>query len=414
MKQRPRILHCDDNPDALDMYREILGALPCQPEVHTANCGPLALAMLEAEPFDLLICDLKLPKMDGFQVLEIVRHKHPQLPTMVLTCNTDEKFRMRSYELGVDLFCDKPTTDQKSKMWLKAVEALLGGESGGSRSGWDSPAPIESAGGPPLPSLQNSERHHARITGTPDDGYVIEFNGQKESGFITLAEAKLAADELERGVRAVAPDTVGVEREGRDLMAEKSCGEESHGGQNQSEATACAADHWVTSLQYRIFGINYSIEEIPLLVMLRSIEWDALPIYATRAIAPAALFWVPWWQLLLAITVACWLWSAVRTQFVSLRVSMICVYLNGLIPSLVANILVAAVLFATGKVVLGFVALFWHLIATAMNWVCPPGGMPAIQEKLFAQIEECCRDTVDNDTFMANGELLSQGHRGGS
>jgi CheY-like chemotaxis protein len=132
MKASQKILLCDDDPDLLDMYREIFAQLPDQPEIHTANSGPRALAMLEAEPFDLLICDLKMPRMDGFQVLEIVRHKYPHLRTMVLTCNTDEQFRLRAYALGVDLFCDKPASEQEVKMWLNAVEALLGRESGGS------------------------------------------------------------------------------------------------------------------------------------------------------------------------------------------------------------------------------------------------------------------------------------------
>jgi hypothetical protein len=243
-------------------------------------------------------------------------------------------------------------------------------------------------------------RSYTRITGTPDAGYTIEFNGQKESGFETLEEAKLTADEIERGKRALQPDeptaeTKIVEQDSPVPVAEEWGDEEAHGGQKLAEATAYAADYPAASLQYKIFGINYSDEEILRLVMLRSLEWDALPIYATRAVAPAALFWVPWWQLLLAIVAACLLWSVVRTQFVSLRVSMICVLLNSLFPSLVVNILIATVLFATGKVVLGFVALFWHLIATAMNWVCPQGGMPVIQEKLFAQIEERCCDSAD-------------------
>jgi CheY-like chemotaxis protein len=50
MKARPKILHCDDDPDLLDVYREVLAALPSQLEVRKADSGPRALAMLEAEP----------------------------------------------------------------------------------------------------------------------------------------------------------------------------------------------------------------------------------------------------------------------------------------------------------------------------------------------------------------------------
>jgi CheY-like chemotaxis protein len=123
-----KILLLDDDPDLLDMYREILAQLPSHPEVHTASSGARAMAMLEAEPFRLLISDLKMPKMDGLQVLSIVRRKYPQLRTVVLTSVMDEQFRSRVYALGVDLFWHKPGTDQEIKMFLECLESLLGRE----------------------------------------------------------------------------------------------------------------------------------------------------------------------------------------------------------------------------------------------------------------------------------------------
>ena len=128
MDRRPKILLADDDPDLLDMYREILAQLPSRPEIHTAASGARAIAMLEAEPFQLLICDLKMPKMDGLQVLAIVRRKYPQLRTVALTAELDEQFRSRAYALGVDLFWHKPATEQETKMFLECIESLLGRE----------------------------------------------------------------------------------------------------------------------------------------------------------------------------------------------------------------------------------------------------------------------------------------------
>jgi len=54
------------------------------------GCKGLWFAMLEAEPFQLLICDLKMPKMDGLQVLAIVRRKYPQLRTVALTAEVEK------------------------------------------------------------------------------------------------------------------------------------------------------------------------------------------------------------------------------------------------------------------------------------------------------------------------------------
>lgn len=129
METRHTILLIDDDPDLLDVYREVLGRLPSQPAIRTASSGARGIAMLETEPVSLLICDLKMPKMDGLQVLSIVRRKYPELRTVVLTGVADEQFRSRVYALGVDLFWQKPNSDEETKMFLDCLESLLGRES---------------------------------------------------------------------------------------------------------------------------------------------------------------------------------------------------------------------------------------------------------------------------------------------
>src|SRR6476620_3980409 len=128
MDTRHKILLLDDDPALIDLYREILSQFPSHPEILSAASGSRALAMLEAEPFRLLICDLKMPKMDGLQVLSIVRRKYPQLRTVALTSVPDEQFRSRAYALGVDLFWHKPSTEREIKMFLECLESLLGKE----------------------------------------------------------------------------------------------------------------------------------------------------------------------------------------------------------------------------------------------------------------------------------------------
>src|SRR5262245_19677586 len=120
-----KILLLDDDPDLLDMYREILSQLPSKPDIHTATNGKRGMAMLEEQPFRLLISDLKMPKMDGLQVLSIVRRKYPALRTVVLTSVADEQFRSRVYALGVDLFWQKPASENEIKLFLECVESLL-------------------------------------------------------------------------------------------------------------------------------------------------------------------------------------------------------------------------------------------------------------------------------------------------
>src|SRR2546430_269795 len=128
MASRHKILLLDDDPELLETFSLLLSRLPSEPEIHTANNGPRAMAMLEAEPYRLLICDLKMPKMDGLQVLSIVRRKHPEMRTVALTSLLDEQYRSRAYALGVDLFWHKPNTEQEIKMFLECLESLLGRE----------------------------------------------------------------------------------------------------------------------------------------------------------------------------------------------------------------------------------------------------------------------------------------------
>ncbi len=126
MDSRHKVLIVDDDPAVLELYRELLSHLPSQPEVFTASTGPRALAMLKAEPFRLLLTDLRMPKMDGLQVLAICRRTYPDLRTVVVTAVENEEFRSRAYALGVDLFWLKPDTQQNMQMFLQCVEALLG------------------------------------------------------------------------------------------------------------------------------------------------------------------------------------------------------------------------------------------------------------------------------------------------
>src|SRR6185503_7010242 len=126
MESQHRILILDDDPVFLELYKEWLSQLPSKPEIYTSTSGARAMAMLEAEPFRVLICDLRMPKMDGLQVLSIVRRRFPELRTVVMTGASDEEFRSRAYALGVDLFWLKPDTQQNMEMFLECLESLLG------------------------------------------------------------------------------------------------------------------------------------------------------------------------------------------------------------------------------------------------------------------------------------------------
>ena len=144
MMPQPKILLCDDDQDFLDLYKEMLTQhLSCLPEVRTVASGQRALAVLESEPFNLLIVDLHMPKMDGLQVLSIARRKWPQLRLVVLTGIRDEQFRTRAYAMGVDQYWIKPETDHEMGLFMESIESIVGSEAQGGFRGVQSKSLVD-------------------------------------------------------------------------------------------------------------------------------------------------------------------------------------------------------------------------------------------------------------------------------
>jgi CheY-like chemotaxis protein len=131
MTTRQRILILDDEQDILDIYQEILARLPSQPDIITVDNGGQAIALLESQPVNLLLLDLRMPQMDGFQVLAIVRRKFPALRVVVMTASEDEQFRARAYAMGIDLYLIKPKTGKEIINFVDCIESLLEREEAG-------------------------------------------------------------------------------------------------------------------------------------------------------------------------------------------------------------------------------------------------------------------------------------------
>ncbi|HTB85050.1 MAG TPA: response regulator [Candidatus Sulfotelmatobacter sp.] len=125
MEQRNKILVLDDDEDWLLLCRDLFSSLPSQPEVFTANSARRALTIIEAEKIRLLICDLKMPRIDGLQMLAIVRRRFPGLRTIVLSGLEDEEYRSRAYALGVDLFWLKTEMQRNTKFFNECLESLM-------------------------------------------------------------------------------------------------------------------------------------------------------------------------------------------------------------------------------------------------------------------------------------------------
>lgn len=77
-------------------------------EVTRARDGREALQFYEKENYDLIILDIMLPYINGFEVAERVREKNPQLPILMLTARTRKDDRIHGLELGADDYITKP------------------------------------------------------------------------------------------------------------------------------------------------------------------------------------------------------------------------------------------------------------------------------------------------------------------
>jgi DNA-binding NtrC family response regulator len=76
--------------------------------VETASDGDEAITILGGKPFDLVLLDIKMPRVDGFEVLKFIKKNSPQVKVIMLTAFADLKNAIESKKLGAEDFISKP------------------------------------------------------------------------------------------------------------------------------------------------------------------------------------------------------------------------------------------------------------------------------------------------------------------
>ncbi|MFO0687762.1 MAG: sigma-54 dependent transcriptional regulator [Myxococcota bacterium] len=102
------ILVAEDEPGSAEYLRLLLEGRGHV--VRLASNGVEALLALEARPFDLVITDLRMPSMDGFELLAHLAQRWPDLPAIVLTANEDIGDVVEAIRLGAVNYLLKPAT----------------------------------------------------------------------------------------------------------------------------------------------------------------------------------------------------------------------------------------------------------------------------------------------------------------
>ena len=97
---KPQILFVDDQPNVLDGLRRMLRPQRHEWDMEFAPGGAEALAALERAPFDILITDMRMPGMDGAQLLDEVRRRFPRIVRIVLSGQYDREAALRSVALA--------------------------------------------------------------------------------------------------------------------------------------------------------------------------------------------------------------------------------------------------------------------------------------------------------------------------
>jgi two-component system KDP operon response regulator KdpE len=116
--RRRKILIADDEPRMIRFIR--LNLEHDGYEVLEANNGQAALDQLRDELPDMVLLDVMMPDLDGFETLEMVREVST-VPVIMLTAKGDVEDRVRGLELGADDYISKPFSPAELSSRVKAV-----------------------------------------------------------------------------------------------------------------------------------------------------------------------------------------------------------------------------------------------------------------------------------------------------
>ncbi len=112
------LLVVDDDPRLRELLRMALERAGFQ--VATASDGPSALREVARLPPDLVVLDIGLPEMDGFEVCRQIRTRS-QVPILFLTARDDEIDRIVGLEMGADDYVTKPFSPREVVARIKAI-----------------------------------------------------------------------------------------------------------------------------------------------------------------------------------------------------------------------------------------------------------------------------------------------------
>lgn len=117
-----KILIVDDEENMLEMLKNFF--LINDYECKTATNGLEALDVLKKDQIDIVITDMKMPKMDGMELLKTIRQKYENISAVIMTGFAEEYTNTEALNLGAEGYITKPFRNKELLLILDRIQEL--------------------------------------------------------------------------------------------------------------------------------------------------------------------------------------------------------------------------------------------------------------------------------------------------
>jgi DNA-binding NarL/FixJ family response regulator len=125
VKPNIRILIADDNPIILEMVKTILKAHPGFEVVGEAQDGQHAVSLAESLKPDVIVINVTMPTMSGFEAARRIRAHVPDSAIVILSSHKDKQFIQEARKVGANGYVEKTNADEQL---VRAIESTVKGE----------------------------------------------------------------------------------------------------------------------------------------------------------------------------------------------------------------------------------------------------------------------------------------------
>jgi DNA-binding NarL/FixJ family response regulator len=124
-RRKVRVLIADDNPTILGMVKKILNARPGFEVVGEASDGQRAVLLAESLKPDVIVINVTMPKMSGFEAARRIRVHVPDSAIIILSSHKDQQFIAEARQAGANGYVQKSDADDQL---VGAIESTMKGE----------------------------------------------------------------------------------------------------------------------------------------------------------------------------------------------------------------------------------------------------------------------------------------------